>query len=203
MEGIKNIIFDLGGVLVDLDRDACIEEFRKLGFPQADEMLNTYRQKGVFKELEMGTVSPQDLYKYIEGIVGRAIEPEKIDQALYAFLVDLPVYKLQMLLDLRKDYKVFMLSNTNAIMMPFMEQTFFKQQGLSIGNYFDRLFLSYEMGMLKPDAEIFETLLSQAGIEAHETLFVDDAEPNIESALSLGFRTYLPAQREDFRHIFK
>ncbi len=203
MEGIKNIIFDLGGVLVDLDREACIAEFRKLGYPQADDMLNTYRQKGIFKELEMGTVTPQELYNYISVDAGHYIEPEKINQALYAFLIGLPVYKLEMLLELKKSYNIFMLSNTNAIMMPYMEKTLFSQQGLKITDYFHRLFLSYEMGMLKPDREIFEAILAQADIKAEESLFIDDSAINVESALSMGFRTYLPAPREDFRHIFK
>lgn len=203
MEGIKNIIFDMGGVLIDLDRETCIEEFRKLGFPEADEMLNTYRQKGIFKDLEMGTVSPQELYDYISSEVGHHIPSEKIDKALCAFLVGLPTYKLDMLLHLRKQYRVFMLSNTNALMMPYIARTYFTQQGLTVEDYFDRLFLSYEMGMLKPDPEIFEAVLNETGIKAEETLFIDDAEPNIETALSLGFRTYLAAPKEDFRRIFE
>lgn len=203
MEGIKNIVFDLGGVLIDLDREACIEEFRKLGYPQADELLNSYRQKGIFKELEQGTVSPQQLYDHINSEVGYPVEPEEIDRALYAFLVALPEYKLDMLRELRKNHNIFMLSNTNAIMFPYVLEKFFTRQGLTVDAYFDRVFLSYEMGMLKPDAVIFETLLEQAGIKASETLFIDDAEANIESALALGFRTYLPAPEEDFRHIFQ
>lgn len=202
MEGIKNIIFDMGGVLIDLDREACIEEFRKLGFPEADEMLNTYRQKGIFKELEMGVISPQELYDYINREVGHHIPSGKIDKALCAFLTGLSTYKLDMLLHLREQYRIFMLSNTNAIMMPHIARTYFTQQGLTVDNYFERLFLSYEMGMLKPDPEIFEAVLNETGIKAKETLFIDDAEPNVETALSLGFRTYLPAQGEDLRHIF-
>lgn len=193
----------MGGVLIDLDREACIQEFRKLGFPQADDMLNTYRQKGIFKDLEMGTVSPQDLYDYISTEAGHHIPPEKIDKALYAFLTGLPAYKLDVLLELRKSYRIFMLSNTNAIMMPYISKTYFTQQGLTVGDYFDRLFLSYEMGMLKPDPEIFEAVLDETGIKTDETLFIDDAEPNVETALSLGFRTYLTAPKEDFRRIFE
>ncbi len=202
MNGIKNIIFDMGGVLIDLDRDACIAKFKKLGFPEADELLDPYRQKGIFKELELGAVSPQELYDYISSHAERPIAPEDVDKALCAFLVGLPVYKLDMLLELRKSYKTYMLSNTNAVMMPYIKERFFRQQGLTVGDYFDRLFLSYEMGMLKPDAEIFEAVLSRTGIKAEETLFIDDSEANIESALAFGFRTYLPAPGEDFRHIF-
>lgn len=203
MENIKNVVFDMGGVLIDLDRDACIRKFNELGFAQADELLNTYRQKGIFKGLEMGTVSPQELYAYITSEVGRQIDPRKIDEALYAFLIGIPDYKLDMLRELRKKYRVFMLSNTNVIMMNYIKETFFTQQGLTIDSYFDRLFLSYEMRMLKPDAKIFKALLYGAGIKAGETLFVDDAEQNIEAALELGFKTYLAAQQEDFRNIFK
>lgn len=203
MEGIKNIIFDMGGVLIDLNRDACIEEFRKLGFPQADELLGNYGQKGIFKGLEIGTVSPQEVYEYISEEIGHYVSPEKINKALDAFLVGLPVYRLEMLRKLKKHYKMFMLSNTNPIMMPYIAQTYFTQQGLTINDYFDHLFLSYEMGIMKPNVKIFEAVLDTAGIKAEETLFIDDAEANIETALALGFRTYLPSPGEDFRHIFK
>lgn len=203
MEGIKNIIFDMGGVLIDLDRDKCIAEFRKIGFPQADDLLGNYGQKGIFKGLEIGIVTPQELYDYINKEVGHYISPEVINKAWDTFLVGLPVYRLEMLRSLRKDYKVFMLSNTNPVIMPYIEKTYFTQEGLTINDYFDRLFLSYEMGMMKPDRKIFEATLKIADIKASETLFIDDAEANIETALALGFKTYLTSPGEDFRHIFK
>lgn len=203
MEKIKNIVFDLGGVLLDLDRDACIQKFNELGFPQAGELLNPYRQKGIFKGLEMGTVSPQELYAHISREVGHEVDPKKIDEALSAFIVGMPDYKLDMLLKLRKKYKVFMLSNTNNIMFPYIRDTFFTKQGLTVDAYFDKLFLSQEMGMLKPDEKIFKALLYEAGIKAGETLFIDDAEANVEAALALGFRTYLAGPEEDFRNIFE
>ena len=203
IKGIKNIVFDLGGVLIDLDREACIEKFREIGFNQADKLLTNYRQKGIFKGLEMGTVSPRELYNYINSEVGHPIDTEKINEALRAFLVGLPVYKMDMLLRLRQYYKVFMLSNTNPIMIEPVRNKFFRQQGLTINDYFDRLFLSFEMGMLKPDAGIFKAVLYEAGIKANETLFIDDSATNIDAALKLGFKTYMPAPKEDFRHIFQ
>lgn len=203
IKSIKNIVFDLGGVLIDLDREACIDKFRELGFPQADKLLTNYRQKGIFKGIEMGTVSSRELYNYISAEVGHQIEPERIDEALQAFLVDLPLYKMDMLLELRKKYRVFMLSNTNPILMKRVRNVYFTRQGLKINDYFERLFLSYEMGMLKPDAGIFKAVLYEAGIKANETLFIDDSATNIDAALALGFRTYMPAPEEDFRNIFQ
>ena len=199
---IQNIVFDLGGVLIDLDRDACIRAFAELGFPQADALLDPYRQSGIFLKLEQGTAVPQELYDHIRDETGREIAPEAIHAALSRFLVDLPEYKLDMLRDLRKRFKVFMLSNTNAIMMPYIAEHFFTRQGGTIGDYFDRVFLSYEMKLAKPDPEIFQAMAREGGFLPGETLVIDDSPANVAAAEALGFRTYLACEHEDFRSIF-
>lgn len=202
MEKINTIVFDMGGVLVDLDRDASVRAFEALGYAAADRLLDPYVQSGIFLKLEEGAIGPQQLYEYIWEQVGRRIDPEAIDAALERFVVRLPVYKLDMLRELRKQYRVCLLSNTNIIMFPYIVRTMFTQQGLTVDDYFDRLYLSYEMGMVKPHADIFEKMIAEEGMDPGQTLFIDDAQANVDTGRKLGFRTYLAGPGEDYRHIF-
>ena len=198
---MKNIIFDMGGVLVDLDRRRCAAAFAGIGFPQADAMLGVYGSSGVFGELEAGTIAPENFYDYIRRETGRdALKDSEIAAALNSFIVGLPVYKLQMLLDLRGRFRVYLLSNTNAVMMPYIRRTCFEQlPGLTFDDYFDRVFLSYEMGLVKPGEDIFLRMMDEGGIVPAESLFIDDGPANIDTAARLGFHTYLASPEEDFR----
>lgn len=203
MKKVKTIIFDLGGVLIDYSLERSVEQFRKLGYREMDKLINPYRQSGVLLELEKGEAPPQALYDEIDRSVGRHVDPRAIDAALCSFLIDIPDYKLDMLLDLkRRGYELFMLSNTNPIMMNYMKEGVFRKQGLGIGDYFDRLFLSYEMGLVKPYPEIFRRMIDLTGIVPGQTLFIDDSPENAATGRSLGFDTYEARQHEDFRSLF-
>ncbi len=202
MHDIDNIVFDLGGVLVDLDRQRCIDRFASIGYAEADRLLDPYKQSGIFLELEEGAITPRQLYDHIRARVPSAT-PKAIDEALYGFLVDVPQTKLDMLLALRERYKVYMLSNTNVIMFPYILDRWFSSGGHTPGDYFDRMFLSYEMGIAKPDPEIFRMMASEAGMDPSRTLFIDDGRANTEAAAALGFRTYLASPKEDLRHLFE
>ncbi len=150
-----------------------------------------------------GEASPQAFYDEVSRSVGRIVPSEAIDAALCSFLIDIPDYKLDMLLALRRrGFRLFMLSNTNSIMMEYIANRMFRKQGLTVDDYFDRLFLSYEMGMAKPDPEIFEAMICRTGIDPSCSLFIDDSPSNVETARALGFRTYLAAEHEDFRSLF-
>ena len=203
MTPIRNIVFDLGGVLIDYDLQRYIVAFRALGFMQIDLYINPYRQSGVFLQLEEGKVEPRAVYDLVDREVGHHVDERKIDAAWCSFLIDIPDYKLDMLLDLRrKGYRVFMLSNTNTIMFEWMKKNVFTKQGLTVDAYFDRLFLSYEMKLAKPGEAIFRTMLADGDMRPGETLLIDDGEANVEAASRLGLQAYLARPREDFRPIF-
>ena len=201
-EKIKNLVFDMGGVLIDLDRSRCVAAFTAIGFPQAGDMLSNYAGLGALGELEAGQITPAEFFDRVRLESGLPLTDAQITAALNEFLTGLPAYKLQMLLDLRKRFKVYLLSNTNAVMMPHIRATYFTQQGLTFDDYFDRAFLSYEMGSIKPGEEIFCRMMAEGGIRPEESLFIDDGPANIETAARLGFGTYLAKDGEDFRHIF-
>ncbi len=202
ISSIKNIVFDLGGVLVDLDREACVRSFAEIGFPEAAGMLDPYKQSGIFLDLEEGTASPENIYEYVAARASQRVTPQMVDRALCTFLVDLPQYKLDMLLELRRRYRIFMLSNTNPIMFPYIVHRWFSDGGHTPQDYFDRMFLSYEMKLVKPDPAIFLRMAADGDMIPSETLFIDDGPANIEAAAALGFRTYPARAGEDFRGIF-
>ena len=203
MKKFRTIVFDLGGVLIDYSLERSIEAFRRIGYGQIETLIDPYRQSGVLLQLEKGEVGPEALYDEISRSVGRPVDPKAIDAALCGFLLDIPDYKLDMLLDLRRrGFRLFMLSNTNTIMMTYMKNGVFRKQGLTIDAYFDRLFLSYRMKLVKPYPEIYRKMIDESGILPAESLFIDDSEANIRTAASLGFNTYLAAQHEDFRNLF-
>ncbi len=203
MTMIKNIIFDMGGVLLDLDRQRCIDSFAAIGYPQAGQMLNNYAQTGIFGDLERGRITVAGFYDHIRRETGRSsLTDAEIAGALNSFIVGMPEYKLRMLSDLRKRFTIYMLSNTNAVMMPHIRESYFTRHGLTFDDYFDRAFLSYEMDEIKPAERIFLDMVAQGGMAPSESLFIDDGPSNIETAARLGFRTYLAKEHEDFRHIF-
>ena len=203
MKKFRTIVFDLGGVLIDYSLERSIEAFRRIGYGQIETLIDPYRQSGVLLQLEKGEVGPEALYDEISRSVGRPVDPKAIDAALCGFLLDIPDYKLDMLLDLRRrGFRLFMLSNTNTIMMTYMKNGVFRKQGLTIDAYFDRLFLSYEMGLVKPRAEIFRRMIESSGIVPSQTLFIDDSQANVDTGKACGFDTYLAARNEDFRPLF-
>lgn len=200
--GIKTIMFDMGGVLINLNKQACIDAYKALGYDRVEEFIGNYLQKGPFLDLESGQISPEQFRDAIRREIPRPVTDRQIDDAFIAFLVDMPDYTLDMLLQLKKRYQIFLLSNTNGIIMDYVRQHIFNRQGRSMEHYFDRMFLSYQMGMVKPNPAIFEQVVAETGILPSETLFLDDSSQNTEVAEKLGFNSFVVTQGEDFRYIF-
>jgi putative hydrolase of the HAD superfamily len=202
LTGIKNIVFDFGGVLINLDRQLCVNAFLRLGVAEIDSLIGNYAQTGLFLKLERGEVSPSEFRDEIRKMIGKHVSDEEIDKAWGAFLLDIPQYKLDLLAELRKKYRVLMLSNTNVIHFTQVKETQFETDGCTMNDYFEKCYLSYEIGLTKPYADVFEYMLNDAQILPHETLFIDDGQANIEMARSMGFVVYLAKPEEDFRHLF-
>ena len=204
MEGIKNLIIDFGGVIINLARNRCIEAFESLGVANIREnIVNNYQHKDLFMQLELGTVTPAEFRDGIRRLTNQPLTDAQIDTAWIAMLDDAPAYKLDLLLDLRTRYNTMLLSNTNLIHWEWSEQTCFAYKGHQASDFFNRIYLSYQLHMLKPDACIFEYVLKDAGILPEETLFIDDATVNCRAAEVLSIKTYTPQAREDWSHLFK
>lgn len=202
LTGTRNLLFDLGGVIIDLDQARCIAALTALGDTHAKEMLQLYAQQGEFMKLEEGAMSATEFLDYMRRRIGRKASDKEIIDAINEFLIGIPVERLQLLRQLRKRFKVFMLSNTNPIMFDTKITDLFMQEGLSVSHYFDDIFLSYRLKASKPNAEIFEKVIEQAHIIPQETLFFDDSQKNLETATALGFKTVLVTSQNDIVSFF-
>lgn len=200
---IKNLIIDLGGVLIDLDRPRCLENFRKLGMENVEQMLDVCHQQGFFLQHEKGLIDAAEFRNRIRECIGKPVSDEKIDAAWNSFLLTIPTYKLDFLLELRKHYMVYLLSNTNDIHWDWMCEHSFRYKSFRVEDYFEQMFLSFKMKTAKPEADIFCRLIEETGIIPEESLFIDDSEANCRTAESLGIKTYTPKAREDWRHLFE
>ena len=197
---IKNIVFDLGGVILTLDRNIAVQRFLSLGLKNAEELLDPYHQKGIFLELEEGKLSREDFYDAVRAEAGKNISDEDIDWGWMGFITDCPEYKLKMLEDLKaKGYTLYLLSNTNPVIMSWALSPAFSSQGKNLDEFFDKLYLSYQMRYTKPHPEIFHAMIRDSGMIPGETLFIDDGEANVKMGQKLGFHTYQPLNGEDFR----
>lgn len=202
-EGIKNLLIDFGGVLINLDRSRCIENFKQLGLQNVESLLGIYGQQGIFMQQEKGLITSAEFRDGIRKLINKDVTDEQIDTAWNSFLVDIPTTKLDLLLKLREKYVVYLLSNTNEIHWEWSCQHAFPYRGFQAADYFEKIYLSYEMKMLKPDREIFSAVLNDAGIDPKETFFIDDSEANCTTAASLGISTYTPKAGEDWSPLFK
>jgi len=194
---ISTLIFDFGGVLIDLDMNQSILNFKKLGVENVENYLSNFGQSGFFMQLEKGKISAEEFRSEIRKMTTNTITDKEIDDAWNAFLVRIPSEKLDIVYQLRKKFRVIMLSNTNAIHFPYAERTFFSYKNRGIDEYFDKCYRSYDMKMAKPDAEIFEAILSQEQVAPNQCLLLDDGPKNIEQAQKLGFQTYFIDPKED------
>jgi putative hydrolase of the HAD superfamily len=202
-EKIKNILFDLGGVIITLNKQEALRRFTAIGFPNIEKYLGESRQEGIFLEYEEGKINPENFCKEFRRLANNEnISIEDIDYSWLGFLADIPPYKLELLKELRKKYKVYLLSNTNPSVLKWASTSDFSPEGLPMQAYFDKCYLSFEIGCAKPDKEIFDFILKDSGMIPSETLFLDDGKKNIEIGKQLGFETYLVDQTEDLRKVF-
>lgn len=143
LQGIENIVFDLGGVMIDLDRARCVEEFHKIGFTEIDDLIDSYHPKGFLGRLERGDVTNDDFYDYVRRSAGRDIADDEIRRAFTSFLAGIPRYKLQMVRTQReRGFRTYALSNINDVVFPFVRDVLFTQEGLQLDDYFEKAYLS-------------------------------------------------------------
>ena len=200
LKGIKNLVFDLGGVILTLDRNIAVRRFEQAGLENAEDLLDPYHQKGVFLQLETGELSREAFYDALREEAGKKITNEQIDWGWMGFITDCPEYKLKMLEDLREQgYRLYLLSNTNPVIMSWALSSAFSPQGKTLADYFDKLYLSYQIGAVKPDPRIFQVMMADSGLLPEESLFIDDGAANVEMGQNLGFRTFQPENGADFR----
>lgn len=195
---MKHIIFDLGNVLVRLDTPACIEAFKKIGMEMVINRSND-DAKSVLEQLGLGLISVETFCQKARELSGSQASDEAICQAANAMLVEIPDEKKRRLLDLRaRGHRVFLLSNTNSIHWDYCVEQLFPYKNYGVADYFERIFLSQEMHLQKPDAEIFNEVLRQTGIRAEDSIFIDDLPENCEAARGVGIQAFQNTNFDDW-----
>lgn len=186
---------------MDIRRENCIKAFEDLGMADIREYLGEYVQKGVFSTIEDGSASPADFRAALRPHLRRGTSDKEIDEAFECFLAGIPRHRLETLRRLRRNHRVYLLSNTNPIMWNGKIADEFKQEGLTIDDYFDGMVTSFEAGIMKPDEKIFTFACDKFGIKPSETLFLDDSQANLDAAAKIGFATALVPPGGEFGSI--
>jgi glucose-1-phosphatase len=191
MTAIKNILFDLGGVLYHIDYNLTIKAFEKLGIDNFHKHFSQQQQNNLFDRLETGRVSSEEFISEMKVLLPKCSDKQIID-AWNALLLEIPQENIQLLEKLSKKYKLYLLSNTNSIHIERINEQLYKKYNFkNLNPLFDTVFLSHEIGMRKPNTDTFEYVLDEAGINANETLFIEDSIQHIESANNVGIQTRL------------
>lgn len=200
---IKNLLFDLGGVIMDICRLNCVASFERLGMKDADSFLGEYSQKGPFLQLEEGLITEAEFRTAVRTFIDGDVTDAQIDKAFCDFLVGIPVHRLAQLRELKKRYDIYMLSNTNPIMWHSRIAEEFRHEGMEREDYFEGIVTSFEARSIKPDAKIFHTVVEKLGVKPEETLFLDDSQKNLDAAAQLGFHTLLVTPGSEFFELLK
>lgn len=183
---IKTIIFDFGGVLIDLDMEGCKAAFRQdLGYEKIDSLLDPCHQKGIVGDMEEGKISADEFRSAVLADCSPGTLPEDIDKAFLKIVTEIPAYKGRLLNHLAESYDIYMLSNNNPIVSPYLPE-FFSSVGVSIEKVFIKTFLSYQMKMLKPAEAFYKMVMSEIECPTEEILFIDDSKKNVEAAIAAG-----------------
>lgn len=199
MTKIKRIAFDFGGVIITQNQQQAIDRFKQIGLSDAEQRLGAYTQQGCFGQLEEGTITAEEFRWQLSLLIGHAVSTEDCSYTWRGYCEELPQRNLQALRQLRQEgYGLSILSNTNPFMMGWALSPNFDGEGHSLSDYVDRLYLSYQMKVMKPSAEIFQRVLTTEGVRPEELLFVDDSSLNIEAAKKLGIATFQPVNGVDW-----
>ena len=187
----RNIIFDFGGVVLNLDYQLTIEAFKKLGLPNFDANYTQLAQTALFDNFERGEIAPEEFRKGLKEVFGKPITDEELDLAWNAMLLDLPIERLHLLNRIAKTQKIVLLSNTNEIHVQAFESDLKMEHGQNdLSDYFQTVYYSCRVRMRKPESRIFQHVLDSEGFNPSETLFIDDSPQHIEGAEKVGLNAY-------------
>jgi len=201
MKNIKSIIFDLGGVLLNISYQNTIQEFEKLGVENSSAFYSKKSQTNIFNLLETGEISENEFVKVIKKSC-KSVTPKQIIYAWNFMLLDLPKNRINLLINLKKEYQLFLLSNTNEIHINKFKNIMGEEEYDKFYNLFNKVYYSHEIGMRKPNAEAFRLILDENNLKTKEVLFIDDSPQHIEGAKKLGIQTCHLKDDEEITTVF-
>jgi putative hydrolase of the HAD superfamily len=203
-KGIKNIIFDFGGVIIDIDFCLSINTFVKLGAKNFDKIYSQSKQSGIFDELDKGLISPDTFCNALKKYLPPTISIQQIIDAWNAILIGIPEHRIHLLEEIRKHYRTFLLSNTNIIHYPVYIKELQEEYGYKdLSELFEKIYLSFEMKIRKPNTAFYKMVLKENSLKPEETLFIDDSEQNLSPASVLGMKTIFLQNGMDVTNLFE
>ena len=189
MKKCKAIIFDLGAVILNINYQNTIDEFTKLGVNNAATFYSKKVQTNLFNQIETGMISSNEFLKALQKETKNA-NINQVEKAWNAMLLDLPEERLQLIKKLKKNHAIYLLSNTNAIHIDAIKKQLGKRKWLAFCKLFDKMYLSHELGLRKPDVKIFEYILKEQKLKAEEVFFIDDSPQHIAGAKKIGIHCH-------------
>ena len=193
MENIKNIVFDLGGVIMDIDVKQTLKAFSNLGIKDIDKIFGHGFAASFVSDHEAGKISDEAFIIEIKKLITGEVSNEIVIDAWNALLLRFPPERIQLLKDLKSRYRVFLYSNTNAIHYDKFSEMFTQEFGFALEDLFEKAYYSHSLGHRKPNREGFDLIVTENGLDLKETLFVDDAFMNVEGAIKAGLKgLYMP-----------
>lgn len=204
MQGIKHIIFDLGGVILNIDYQRTDKAFTDLGVKNFSELYSQFHANPLFENLETGRVENADFVDAMRPYLPEGTPDQAITDAWNAMLLDFPVARLQLLQQLSQHYNLYLLSNTNAIHLHALNAILEKSRGIpSLDMFFNKCYYSHEIGYRKPEKEAYQIIIDENDLQPAQTLFIDDTLPNVEAAKELGIQTIHLQAPKTMLDIFK
>ncbi len=200
---IKNIIFDFGGVILDIDPQLTIDEFIKLGFNDFEKLNTPAFTEEILGKFERGILTPEVFRDKLRTFLDIDITDQQIDDAWNALLFDIPGIRIDIIEQVKNNYQIFLLSNSNEIHYDLYVRDLQLRFGYGeFDKLFDKAYFSFDLHLLKPNPEIYEFVINQHGLDPKTTLFIDDKSKNIKAAQKLGLKTYQLTKPERIRDIF-
>ncbi|MDO9614629.1 MAG: HAD family phosphatase [Bacteroidota bacterium] len=190
LKGIRNIIFDLGGVLLNIDPKKTIEAFGQLGMEQLIGDKGLTYDHDIFYLMEQGKITPEEFRNGVRELLTGKVADDEIDSVWTAMLLDFPKVRVELVQKLRNEFNIYLFSNTNAIHVARYQSNFRKQHGFEVSSLFEKDFHSNEIGFRKPTIESFQEIIRLSGINPEESLFIDDSLQNVEGAIACGLKGY-------------
>lgn len=192
-------MFDLGGVIMTIDQPSAVERFKEIGLKDADTRLDPYTQSGIFGDLEEGKITDREFIRELSKLVGRELSYDECKYAWRGYTKEVPMRNIKVLDKLKSmGYRLILISNTNPFMMDWAMSSDFSGDGRPLSAFFDSMYMSYKMKVMKPNERMFCEIIRQEGINPEETLFVDDGPKNVSMGKTLGLKTFCPKNGEDW-----
>ncbi len=201
MNNIDTLIFDFGGVIINLDYSKPVEEFKKLGILNSEKLYSKKEQTSLFDSLECGQISDENFLNEIRK-KSNTNDLELIKKAWNSILLNIPEERVHLLKKLSLKYKIYLLSNTNSIHLNEIISAYGEKKWRNFINIFNDVYFSNQIGMRKPNEDVFFYLIKKNKLDVSKTLFIDDSPQHIKTAKKIGFKTYHLTDKEDIVSLF-